>query len=289
MINTKPPSAKNKPQSVDDLVLSIRIPPRPSLLADLQQEIERPEPNLKKLSRIVEKDAALSGAFLKMANSAFYSRSRKVNTVEGALTGLGLNQVSLLAGGFLVRESFHSKNDELSDFWESSTRRSISMVYLARELGAGSPDLARSFGLFADIGIPLLMERFSSYTDTLRKAHDSQKLPFTKVEEEQHHTNHAVIGALLAHNWKLPEEVVTAIGRHHDDGVFAPNEAPLSVRRLIALGNLSDSINQHYLGHPLSAEMQRIEPLALNELGVGNDELDDLTSTVHELFAREAC
>ncbi|WP_028533996.1 HDOD domain-containing protein [Paludibacterium yongneupense] len=288
MPDLDPRLARLDAQEVDDLIHSIHIPPRPSLLADLQQEIDRPDPNLRTLARVVEKDVALSGAFLKTVNSALYHRARKAETVEAALTGLGLNQVSLLAGGFLVRQSFHSDRYELSGFWETSTRRSVAMAYLARELRAGSPDLARSFGLFADLGIPMLMERFGDYGETLRLAHCSMHAPFTEVEDGRHRTNHAVIGALLARNWKLPDDVVLAISLHHDYTAFASDQAPLSVRRLIALGAISDIIIQHYMGLALSADMHRAGPLALDELGVGSDELDDLNSAVHDIFNQDA-
>lgn len=273
---------------VDELIHSIRIPPRPSLLADLQQEIDRPDPNLRTVARVVEKDVALSGAFLKTVNSALYHRTRKAETVEAALTGLGLNQVSLLAGGFLVRQSFRSDSYELSRFWETSTRRSTAMAYLARELRAGSPDLARSFGLFADLGIPMLLERFTDYGETLRLAHGASGAGFTDVEDGRHRTNHAVIGALLARNWKLPDDVVDAIGLHHDYTVFGTERTALAVRRLIALGVISDIIIQHYMGLAPSAEMRRAGPLAMDELGVSTDELDDLASAVHDVFNQDA-
>ncbi|WP_051228884.1 HDOD domain-containing protein [Paludibacterium yongneupense] len=277
------PAAPN----IDATLHSIRIPPRPSLLADLQQEIDRPDPNLKTLARVVEKDVALSGAFLKMINSPFYNRARKAETVEAALTGLGLNQVALLAGGFLVRESFHCESYDLTRFWETSSQRSSAMAFLARELRAGSSALARSFGLFADLGIPLLMERFSHYPETLRQAQDSQCAAFTELEDRQHHTNHAVIGSMLARNWKLPDDVVLAIDRHHDRDVFEAGQTSLPVRRLIALGAISDVIIHHYTARPLSAELQRTAPLAMIELGMGNDEFDDLSNTIHALFDQE--
>jgi HD-like signal output (HDOD) protein len=273
---------------VDDLVASIHIPPRPSLLVDLQCELDRTEPNLKQIAHVVEKDTALSGAFLKTVNSAVFRCARKVETVEDALARLGLNQTSLLAGGFLARRSFGDGSQALESFWEKSTLRSTAMAFLARELRAVSADLARCFGLFADLGIPILMERFSAYTRTLALAQTSTTRPFTEVEDEWHRTNHATIGAVLARNWKLPDDVVDAIALHHDYGVFGTTPSRLPVRRLIALGVISDIIIQRYQGQDPSVELNRAEPLALDELGISTDELDDLGGTVHDIFNHDA-
>ncbi|WP_028534348.1 HDOD domain-containing protein [Paludibacterium yongneupense] len=288
MTVTDIPTVNHDEAAVTALIHSIRIPPRPALLADLQREIDSPEPNIKSMAHIVEKDIALSGAFLKLVNSPHYQRSRKAETVEAALTGLGLNQVSLLASGFLVRESFRGKQHQLADFWETSSRRSIAMAHLARELRAGSPDLARSFGLFADLGIPLLMERFDDYSETLRLARDPmQTLPFTRLEDSRHQTNHALVGAMLGRNWQLPGDVVSAITHHHDDMAFVSDSISHPVRRLIALGIISDVLVRSYTGLAPDAEMLRAAPRAMEELGLGDDELDEISIAIHEAFDRE--
>jgi HD-like signal output (HDOD) protein len=269
------------------LVASIPIPPRPSLLSDLQCELDRPEPNLKLVARVVEKDVALAGAFMKTVNSAFFRCVRKVETIEAALTRLGLNQVTLLAGGFLVKQSFQGKNFELTNFWEQSSLRSTAMAYLARELRAGSPDLARSFGLFADLGMPLLMERFDDYPQVLKLAQAKPHRSLAEIEDEHYGTNHAVIGALLARNWQLPDEVVAAIQLHHDHSVLMSSQWELPIRRLIALSILSDIFIQHYMGQGTNGSAEQGAALAMDELEVSSEELRDLDSVLREIFSQD--
>src|SRR5438105_3864640 len=66
--------AKNSPvdDPVDALIKSIRIPPRPSLLTDLQQELSASEPDPRKIAKIIASDVGMSGALLKLANSSFF-------------------------------------------------------------------------------------------------------------------------------------------------------------------------------------------------------------------------
>jgi HD-like signal output (HDOD) protein len=44
---------------VDALIKSIRIPPRPSLLADLQRELASPDPSLDTIGSIVASDVGM--------------------------------------------------------------------------------------------------------------------------------------------------------------------------------------------------------------------------------------
>ena len=55
---------------VDALIRSIRIPPRPSLLISMQEELDAPEPSQQALARIISSDVAMSASLLKLANSS---------------------------------------------------------------------------------------------------------------------------------------------------------------------------------------------------------------------------
>jgi hypothetical protein len=56
---------------------------------------------------------------------------------------------------------------QLNRFWDVSSKRTFAMARLARGLGGVNIDVAQSFGLFCDVGIPLLMYRFPDYGQTL--------------------------------------------------------------------------------------------------------------------------
>ena len=55
-------------KALRDLVRDIGIPARPQLLVDLQEELDKDDPSLKRVSDIAGSDVALSAALLKMAN-----------------------------------------------------------------------------------------------------------------------------------------------------------------------------------------------------------------------------
>jgi hypothetical protein len=154
---------------VDALIKSIRIPPRPSLLADLQRELASPT-RARAIGRIVASDVGMSGALLKLANSSIFGGRRKAKSIEQAILFLGINQVAALMTGLLARQAIPANSAALASFWDVSTRRAHAMVFLSRRLRIGAPDVAHTFGLFCDTGVPLLMDRFADYGATFADA-----------------------------------------------------------------------------------------------------------------------
>jgi HD-like signal output (HDOD) protein len=57
-------------------------------------------------------------------------------------------------------DGFSTEGPQLTRFWDVSGKRSLAMRSLARELGGVDVGIAQSFGLFCDVGIALLMQRF---------------------------------------------------------------------------------------------------------------------------------
>ena len=270
---------------VDALIKSIRIPPRPSLLADMQRELASEDPSPEAIGKIVASDVGMSGALLKLANSSIYGGRRKAKSVEQAILFLGINQVAALMTGLLARQAIPANSAELASFWDISSRRAQAMVFLSRRLRIGEPDVAHTFGLFCDTGIPLMMERFADYDATLAAASTSAG-PFTQVEDVRHMTSHAAIGCLLARNWGLSGDVGWAILHHHDFSVLDDASTAPAVRSLVALSVLAESALCSYQGQPESLEWGKAGAAACAYLGLSSEEtaevLDELLDAFHE-------
>jgi HD-like signal output (HDOD) protein len=273
---------------VDELIKSIRIPPRPSLLADLQRELSSAEPNPLAIGAIIGRDVGMAGALLKLANSSFFGAKRTAKSVEQAISFLGITQVAALMTGLLARQAIATDNAALATFWDISTRRAQAMVYLSRALHMGAPDVAHTFGLFCDTGVPLLMARFPAYAETYAAAAHEAARAFTALEDERHSTNHASIGCLLARNWGLSSDVAWAILHHHDYSVFDDGaNTDDAVRALVALGLLAERAIQQYKGHGDSVEWDKGGARAIAYLGLSDDETADLLDQLHDAFHAE--
>src|SRR5471030_1169799 len=259
----------------DALMRSIRIPPRPSLLVDLQRELAHADPSPRRIARIIGNDVGMSGALL------------KAKSVEQAINFLGLNQCAALLTGLLARAAIDGNESDLSTFWDVSARRAQALVFTSRKLRIAPPDIAHTFGLFCDIGVPLLMNRFADYKTTFDEASNDAERVFTVVEDERHSTNHAAIGCLLARNWGLSPDVSWAILHHHDYSVLDDDATDDAVRSLVALSVLAEKGIQRYQGNGVSLEWEKGGERACSHLGLSPDETADLLDELHETFHTE--
>lgn len=260
---------------VDELVKSIAIPPRPSLLAALQEEIALEDPDTRKIAQIVGKDVALTAAVLRAVNSPHYGLSRSIATLGQALTVLGLQSVSTLVLGLVLRKALGDKGLNLTRFWDVSAKRSYALIRLARGLGRVEVDMAQTFGLFCDVGIPLLMQRYPDYVSTLKQANSCAERSFCDVEHAVHDTDHALIGALMGRSWGLSQTVCLAIRLHHDYvGLIAP-DVPEVVARMTAMGLIAERAIQLHAGMNASVEWDKGYEFALSTLMLSDADVDD--------------
>jgi HD-like signal output (HDOD) protein len=172
----------------------------------------------------------------------------------------------------------------LTRFWDASDKRAMAMSALARDLRIATPDLAHTFGLFCDIGIPLLLTRYPDYTETLKLANESVDVRFTTVEDQRHHTSHATIGALLAKNWGLSPDVAMAIRLHHEYEIIADNITPDAIKGLVALSLVVEKVIQTYRHQNRHFEWEKGGTMALDALGISMDEMTDICEDMHHRF-----
>jgi len=268
------------------LVKDVGIPPRPSLLADMQAEVQRDEPRLRVMADIAGADVAMSAALLMTANSPMMGLRRRAETVQEALMLLGYSQCHVILTEITLRGLFPPDGTLLTRFWDVSTKRAHAMTHLARQKGISTPALAHTFGLFVDIGIPMLIKRFKnsnpSYVDTLAQANQSIK-PFTEIERREHETDHALVGALMARGWGVSQTVQLAIRLHHAYSNWRDG-APVAVLELMALYLVSEHIIQTYLGQNRHTEWDKGGNRAMEILGIDSLTLEGWNDEVHDLF-----
>ena len=271
-------------KSVDSLINTIRIPPRPSLLADVQYELAGDDPDPRRLSALIANDVALSASLLKLANSPFYGLRLKASSVEHAVQLIGMRQCGLVLTGIIARRAVQNDKIPLEQFWDFSSKRAQAMSFLASRMRVCTPDMAHTFGLFCDIGIPLLMERFDNYQETLQLAEEMLERRFTEVEQDRHSTSHTSVGALMARTWGLPEQVSAAILLHHDYRSLTDVSNDETVRALVALCLVADFSIHKYHGRESQAEWEKGGATACEFLGLSQHELEDYFEELHEIY-----
>jgi HD-like signal output (HDOD) protein len=270
---------------VDSLIRSIVIPPRPALLAEVQQEIDADDPDVGRIAQLIGRDVALTAGVLRSVNSPFFALSRKAGSLAEAIALLGLRRIGALVTGFALRQALQGDGTQLTRFWDVSGKRSYALVRLATGLRGVAPDTAQSFGLFCDVGIALLMQRFPDYGATLRAANQSESQSFTEVEQAAHKTDHTCVGALVARAWGLPRQVGEAIRLHHDYAIFHDPAVDDGVQRMVAMGLVAELAIQRFAGMNQSLEWAKGGEQAIGLLMLTETEIHDWIETLLDGFA----
>lgn len=262
---------------MDKTLKGITIPPRPQVLVRLDKEMHNDEPDPQIVARLISADVGLSAAILKAVNSPFFGLSRKVSGVGNAISLLGLNASRQIVTGLVLRNSVAGSGRSLERFWDSAEKVAGIAAYIASTLPRGPRDDAYSFGLFRDIGIPILMEKFPDYRQTLAMADIATEQTLTAVEDQRHATNHATLGYLIAKGWFLPSTICEAILYHHDRSIFDDKESisPQALT-LVAISHLAEHFNDEYVRMRSNPEWARMSDRVLAHLGLQETEYLDL-------------
>ena len=204
----------------------------PDASVKITQALAKEDFDLAEIARIIEVDPALSVALLRAGNGAAHNTGIPIDTVQKAVTRLGLTQVRQLVLAIEASHSFDSLPNELwslKDFWEHSLTCGCYASELSRRLGACVPETAFTAGLLHDIGELVMFSQMPDEArDCIEMSLDSESPDdgLHQIEQRVFGFTHADVGAELAKLWKLPQTLVDSIAYHHDIQLYS-GDSPL--------------------------------------------------------------
>lgn len=280
--------AEIQEQGVLMLASSIAIPPRPSILEDVDAELRKEDPDSQRVMNLISQDVSITAAVLKLVNSPFYGLRRKAEHLQDAVSFLGLSNISTLVTSIVLSRVLPTDGPVLARFWDVSAKRSFAMRLLARRIKGMDPNVAHTFGLFCDIGIPLLIKKHPSYIETLKEANGSANQSFTAIEQARHKTDHALVGAVMARSWGITQSTAVAIRLHHDYDAIRHEDVSPESANLIALGLIAERIIQKFEGKNFSLEWGKGGVQVMEHLDLDAETLEEWTDLVHDAFNDES-
>jgi putative nucleotidyltransferase with HDIG domain len=187
------------------------LPTLPEVALKVRDVVDDPDATSAKLADIIVTDPALSTRLLKVANSALYRGRVPVESVQMAVSRLGLTMVRNLVTSLVMEQMFQATSNRLEkrlhDLWEHSTEvAAISQVIASKQPGIKS-DEAMLAGLIHDIGIlPILMKA----EDSPAILQDSAQLDSLILRL------HTRIGEAILRSWKFPESLIAVAAEHEN-------------------------------------------------------------------------
>ena len=134
----------------------------PDLYFKLQKVIDNPRSSFKAIAEVILHDPALSARILKVANSPFFNPGFKVESIDRALTFIGMSQLEELVLGTAVMESFKDIPTDLIDinaFWKHSIGCALGARLIAEHIREPGKDRFFLLGILHDIGSLIIYKK----------------------------------------------------------------------------------------------------------------------------------
>jgi len=263
------------------------IPPQPRVLQNLQEALARGVADVRALSRIISQDPAIVATLFKVVQSAAFRNHQPFLSLPDILQAIGLQQTCNLVRAISLSSAVPSKHNRrvFEAYWmRSQAIADLAMLVAEERVTVCNifPDQACLAGIFHDCGVPVLMQRFTTYCKDMHLEEPGCWADLAE-EDARFNVDHCVIGYLVGKHWRLPDFICDAIRFHHDITRLDNHDS----RTMVAILQLAIhiySLDQR-LGNP---EWSKSSKDVLDELGLSEDSLPELLDVVLERYHKAA-
>jgi hypothetical protein len=175
----------------DSMFKDVEIPPLPAAVNQLLGEINKADPDIERLAKLISASPEIAAKTIKTVNSALFSPRLPVADVKRAVTLLGLKNIRSIALAYATMDALPRPPGKLFDhraFWSDSLLQAA---------------LARAFA----------KKNFSSQPVVDEWNQSASHL--SVIERDHFGWDHAQAGAWIIQSWEFPEEMVCYLGLHN--------------------------------------------------------------------------
>jgi HD-like signal output (HDOD) protein len=209
----------------------------------------------------------MSSRLLKVANSAFFGLSGKVDTLDRAIVLLGNQFIQALAMSISVVDVFSYSQDvgrvPWNEYWFHSFACGWVCQRLVREgFITEMGDEAFLSGLLHDIGKPILWNcEPIAYQEVIKRTREASLTTY-EAESAILGFDHSQVGGYLGERWRFPQAIVDAIREHHETQPITPSARLVQVSDWVTHNAwFSDGLNPTNSAHFMS-------PVPVGDLGL---------------------
>jgi putative nucleotidyltransferase with HDIG domain len=209
------------------------LKPIPQVAHKIMSIVEDPESSLSELSKVIEYDSSVTANLLKVANSAYFGRPGKFDSVHQAIVYLGMDHVVdlvLLASGADNLKPEQTGYDlQKGDLWKYSVLSALIARELSEKKSIGKPHLIFTAALLKDIGKVILDQYVGDVIKEINAIVVDQDLTFREAEKQVIGIDHAELGGMVAKSWNFSPKMVEIIQNHHQPQKSSISEMESSI------------------------------------------------------------
>jgi putative nucleotidyltransferase with HDIG domain len=242
--------------------------------------VSKSKTSLDEIENSLSMDAVLSAKTLQVANSPFFSRGKKTETLSHALALIGFDSLRVIVLSAAIHDVYRNSLEVDKKLWGHALGVSLTASILARQTGLVDEPVAAAAGLFHDAGKLLMRSAYPQKYSEMIESIEGSSIAFCEAENRLFNVNHTIAGSLLAKKWNLPRDYAAVIACHHGKG----NSIPLNQNEqtLVKIISIADDI-AFFFGIGLTRKVD-IFKLPYQELGISENSFNALVWEVNNIY-----
>jgi HD-like signal output (HDOD) protein/GGDEF domain-containing protein len=203
------------------------VPSIPAFACKVIELCGREDASLQEVVLLIQNDAACSARLLRLANSPLFGIGRSVDTLQQAVSVLGLSTVRMItvATALVSGLQNYSRGLDLRRLWMGALVCSMAARRLAEGHPGVSTDEAFVGGLLQDLGIYQLHAALKGRYETLQANATADDGDLARRERDELGLTHAQVSAALLKEWSFPTSLIQGIENHEEINEPAPGGA----------------------------------------------------------------
>jgi HD-like signal output (HDOD) protein len=297
MENPLPPTVRrDPPDSASDwreIVARVGdLPPMPHVAARAIALVEQPETTASELAELLARDTALTSRVLKIANSAMFSRQRKITTINQAVMTVGFKALK----GIIIAASLRQMNKNFGALeqllWENAIGTAMAATMITQRLKRRYVEEIFVVGLLHGLGQIVLSTSRETAADYGRVIAiiEADGVDFITAETGVFGFAHPLVGALVAKKWNFSAETCHVI-LHYRDPLSGPVERSDTEEKAAIVQLAEMTIHLAGIGspagYPCQRESARVLADALRLPGERDATVTDLAAETKIRFEKE--
>ena len=192
----------------------LTLPTLPEVALKVKAAVEKEDSTANEIAEIITTDAALSARLLQVANSPLYRGRVTIESVQMAVTRLGIRLVRSLVSSLIMQQIFQATSDVLDKRFRALWEESVHVAALSRVLSYQQPQMdpeqAMLAGLIHNIGgLPILTMAENEPELVNDAAQLNEIIDFISP----------ILGAQILQSWEFPKSLVN-IPKHYGDADY---------------------------------------------------------------------
>lgn len=263
------------------------LPPVSQAALKLVNLLEQASISNDEIVQVIKCDNVLTAKLLRACNSPYFGLDEPVASVDQAVFLLGHQQilhiVLTLAFGSAMVVPLPGYAVEANELWRHSLLTATAAEIVAAEayeLNVEAP-IAFTVGLLHDIGKLALGQALTpEIQQEIRQLVEENGSSRSEAEKQVLGADHSEIGACLLRSWNLPEDILEAVGNHHQP-VCKPRP------KLSVITHLANCV-AHLAGSAPGWDGYaiRVDPQAVAALELDEARLEAWVAAVRDAFDR---